>query len=224
MLNTPATTMVSFPATQYFAEEHKKKQIYLHHTAGGSSGHNVFKDWANSPERVGTCVAISGSGAITKDGEIVQGFSSKHWAYHLGLELKTFTKFKLPFIWLDKTSIGIEVCNFGYLTEKNGKFYTYVGTEMPKQFVTELDTPHRGFKYFHRYTDNQIESVKQLLLFWSERYGIPLDYNNDIWDLCPRALRGDAGVFTHNSVRADKTDIYPCPRMIAMLKSLTKNI
>lgn len=34
------------------------------------------------------------------------------------------------------------------------------------------------------------------------------------------ANRGEAGVFTHNSVRMDKVDIYPHPKMIAMLKSL----
>jgi len=36
----------------------------------------------------------------------------------------------------------------------------------------------------------------------------------------PRALRGEAGVYTHNSVRYDKVDIYPHPKMIEMLKSL----
>jgi hypothetical protein len=35
-------------------------------------------------------------------------------------------------------------------------------------------------------------------------------------------LKNESGVFTHNSVRADKADVYPCPRLIEMLKSLTK--
>jgi hypothetical protein len=57
-------------------------------------------------------------------------------------------------------------------------------------------------------------------LLWKEKYNIPLTYNEDIWDITPRALKGEAGVFTHNSVRKDKVDIYPHPKMIEMLKSL----
>ena len=70
------------------------------------------------------------------------------------------------------------------------------------------------------YTDAQIQSVKELLLLWKDKYNIPLTYHEDIWDITPRALKGEPGVYTHNSVRTDKVDIYPCPRMIAMLKTL----
>ena len=91
---------------------------------------------------------------------------------------------------------------------------------VPEDEVIQLDTPYKGYEYFHNYTDKQIESVKDLLLLWNNRYGIPLDYNEDIWDVSKRALRGEKGVFTHNSVRTDKIDIYPHPKMIEMLKSL----
>jgi len=29
-----------------------------------------------------------------------------------------------------------------------------------------------------------------------------------------------SGIYTHNSVRPDKSDMYPCPRVIEMLKNL----
>jgi hypothetical protein len=213
----------SFPESQYFKESFPKTQIYLHHTAGNANPLSVFDGWAANPERIATCVTIGGNpGTIGKwkDGLIVQGFSSKFWAYHLGLKTATFTKANVPYKSLDKISIGIEVCNWGQLTLKNGKYYTYTNREMPLSEVTELETPYKGFKYFHKYTDAQIESVKDLLLLWKDRYKIPLTYNEDIWNITPRALRGELGVFTHNSVRTDKVDIYPCPRMIAMLKTL----
>ncbi len=66
----------------------------------------------------------------------------------------------------------------------------------------------------------KLEESKDLLLLWKQRYNIPLTYNADIWDITPRALRGEAGVFTHNSVRTDKVDVYPHPKLIQMLKSL----
>lgn len=211
---------VSFPASQYIAEEHPKKQIYLHHTAGNADGVQVFNDWASNAERIATCVTISGPSQTTVDGQIIQGFSSKHWGFHLGLKESTFQKAGVPYQSLDKISIGIEICNWGQLTEKNGKFYTYVNRELPRSQVCELDKPHKGFRYFHNYTDAQIESVKQLLLMWKDRYKIPLDYYEDIWDITPRALKGASGVFTHNSVRRDKVDVYPHPKLIQMLKSL----
>jgi N-acetyl-anhydromuramyl-L-alanine amidase AmpD len=209
---------IDFPITQYLREEHPKKQIYLHHTAGRSNGENTFKWWASNPERVATCVCISGLGAV--DGQIVQGFSSKYWAYHLGIKRSVFDAYGVPYTNLDKYSIGIEICNWGQLSFTGGKFYNYVGGEVPEKEVIKLDVPYKRHIYFHNYTDAQIESVRQLLVLWNQRYGIPLKYNEDIWTVTQRALRGEAGVFTHNSVRADKVDIYPHPKMIQMLKSL----
>jgi N-acetyl-anhydromuramyl-L-alanine amidase AmpD len=211
---------VSFPSSQYIQEEHPKKQIYLHHTAGNPNGENVFKHWENNAERVATCVTISGKGPDCVDGQIVQGFSSKHWGFHLGLKESTFQKAGVPYKSLDKISIGIEICNWGQLTQKDGKFYTYVNRELPASQVCELEKPFKGYKFYHNYTDAQIESVKQLLLLWKDRYNIPLDYYEDIWDITPRALKGASGVFTHNSVRRDKVDVYPHPKLIQMLKSL----
>ena len=214
---------IDFPASQYIQEEHKKVQIYLHHTAGNANAVATFKGWESNPEKIATCISIAGRPDKTKsweDGQIVQGYSSKYWAYHLGLKESTFHKFGVPYKSLDKISIGIEICNFGQLTRVDGKFYTYVNSVIPEEQVIELKDKFRGYKYFHSYSDAQIASVKQLLLLWKERYNIPLTYNEDIWDVTPRALKGEAGVFTHNSVRYDKVDITPQPKMIEMLKSL----
>lgn len=216
-------TQHPFPSGQFFAEEQPKKQIYLHHTAGNADPFGVFEGWASNAERIATCVTIGGkpkAGARWQDGEVVQGFSSKFWGYHLGLKESTFSRFNLPYKSLDRISIGIEICNWGQLTTKNGKFYNYVNKEVPTDQVCELATPHRGYKYYHNYTDEQIGAVKELLQLWKQKYNIPLDYHADIWDLTPRALRGDSGVFTHNSVRADKVDVYPHPKLIEMLKTL----
>lgn len=209
---------VAFPESQYLKEESPKRQIYLHHTAGRSNGVNTFKYWASTPERVATCVAISGPGSV--DGQIVQGFSSKFWAYHLGVKRSVFAAHGVPYTNLDKISIGIEICNWGQLSFQDGKFYNYVGGEVPEAEVTELSKPFKGWKYFHKYSDAQIESTRQLLELWNQRYGIPLNYSEDIWGVTKKALKGEPGVYTHNSVRSDKVDVYPCPRLIQMLKSL----
>ena len=207
---------------EYMQEECAKYQIYLHHTAGNASGRATMRNWDSDKRgRIATCVTISNTGAKdSPDGEIVQGFSSKYWAYHLGLKQDHFKAFNAPYKQLDKYSIGIEICAWGPLTLKDGKFYTYVNTVVPADQVCELEEPFKGHKYYHKYSDAQIESVKNLLLYWNEVYDIPLDYNEDIWGLTERAFTMEPGVYTHNSVRKDKSDVFPQPELIAMLKSL----
>jgi N-acetyl-anhydromuramyl-L-alanine amidase AmpD len=207
---------VTFGAAHYINEETPKKQIYLHHTAGNDNAEGVFKYWEQTRDRVATCVVIDSKGLIA------QGFSSTKWAYHLGLKTNTFNNQGLAFQPLDKLSIGIEICNWGFLKEVGkGKYVNYVNREVPLDQVIKLDTPFKGHQFWHNYTDAQIEAVKELLLLWNDRYKIPLDYNDDIWGICSRALSAQPGVYTHNSVRKDKTDVYPHPGLIEMLKSLT---
>jgi len=218
-------TQYAFPENQYVKEEHSKVQIYLHHTAGNSDPFGTYRFWATNPERVATCVVIGGrpvANANWIDGEIAQGFSSKYWAFHLGLKESTFQKYGVPYQSLDRTSIAVEICNWGQLTynKVDGKFYNYVNRAVPQNEVCELATPFKGYKFYHAYTDAQIQSVKELLQLWNQRFGIPLTFNHDIFDINIRALKGEPGVYTHNSVRTDKVDISPQPKMIAMLQSL----
>lgn len=221
-LDTNKIKQVPLNESQYFKVEAKKNQIVLHHTAGNSSGVATIQNW-NSDDRgrIATCVTISGAGKNSVDGEICQAFSSKHWAYHLGVKQEVFRAYKVPYTELDKHSIGIEICNWGQLEKRGDKFYSYVDREVPKEAVTELETPYKGHKYFHRYTDAQIESVRNLLVYWKEQYNINLTFNYEqCFTVNTRALKGETGLYTHNSYRKDKIDIYPCPRMILMLKTL----
>jgi N-acetyl-anhydromuramyl-L-alanine amidase AmpD len=203
-----------FPESQYYATKHAKTQIYLHHTAGRRDANQVFRGWASDPVRVATCVSISG------DGTIVQGFSSAYWAYHLGLKSKHFQPLGLPYKDLNKGSIGVEICAAGSLKEKDGKFVTWYGAVIPKEDVVMFDEPYNGSRFFEKYTDEQIKATEELLVLWRDRYGIPITYNEDMWEISKNALSGKPGVWSHTSVRNDKSDIMPQPEMVQMLKSL----
>jgi len=217
---------VNLTDNQYFREEHPKSQIYLHHTAGNPSAINTAKYWQQDATRVATSFIISGkvkqpNSNNEKDGDIIQCFGSKYWAYHLGLKQEMFNSFGLPYKSLDKLSIGIEICNWGQLTkDDDGIFRNYVNGIVPSDEVTELQTPFKGYKYFHSYTDAQINATKELVTYLCEKFNISKIYNDDIFSLNKRAFNGDNGIYTHNSVRKDKVDIYPCPRIINMLKNL----
>ena len=199
---------------QFFEEQSEKKQIYLHHTAGNGNAEGVARFWNSNDSRIATAFVIG------ENGTIVQCFSSKHWAWHLGIDAEDFTKMGAKYQNLNKCSVAIEVCNWGMLKEKDGKFYNYVGGVVNPSYVTTLETAYKGYLHWYKYTDAQIESLRQLVEYLCETYDISKNYREEIWGLDKAAFNGERGIFTHNSVRKDKSDIYPCPRMIQMLQSL----
>lgn len=213
--------IINYPlnAGQYNSVETIKKQIYLHHTAGNESGFGVVNWWNTNADRIATSYVITGKVTPTKekDGDVIQCFDDKFWAYHLGLQQSVFTTNNIPYAPLDKTSIGIEVCNWGQLTKKGSKYYNYVNKEVAD--VIELPKAYKGYKYWHNYTDAQLNAIKELLLQLGKKHNISLKYNEDIWAISKRALMGVSGVFTHNSVRTDKVDVYPHPKLIEILQS-----
>lgn len=209
---------------QYYTEQTVKTQIYLHHTAGGSNPFNVVHGWNTNDIRVATALLVAGKPRkkdTFKDGEIVQSFSSKYWAYHLGLKGDVFKKNGLPYRQLDKISVAVEVCNWGQVTKTVNGWETYVGSVIPENEVVEYSIPFRGYHHYQKYTDAQIESLYNIIKYWGEKYNIPTKYIGDkMFDVCKEALGGVAGVYTHVSVREDKNDMHPQPELIEMLKSL----
>lgn len=199
---------------QYFQEEAKKTQIYLHHTAGNGNAVAVSRWWQSNADRIATAFVIGNKGTI------VQCFSSRHWAYHLGIDGQDFAVHGLRYQNLNKLSVGIEICNWGPLKHINGKYINYVKGVVDPSEVTVLDKPYKGNVLWHKYTDEQIESTRQLLVYLCETYNIPKAYRKEIFAIDAEAFKGTPGIYTHNSVRKDKSDIYPCPRMIAMLQAL----
>ncbi|MES2131493.1 MAG: N-acetylmuramoyl-L-alanine amidase [Bacteroidota bacterium] len=220
---------------EYYEEVRKKDTIIIHHTAGGHrpdwtiAGWNADRTTSGQRLRVATAYIIGGlsitDGDASWDGTICNCFPDNYWAHHLGL--KTTNN-----VLLNKKSIAIEICNYGPLTlsAKDGKFYNYVNKQVPAGMVVELSKPFRGYKYYHKYTDKQIASLKDLLLQLSKTYGINLKTGlqpllnagkgADAFLVNKDALAGKPGLWTHASVRKDKFDCSPQDNLMAMLKSL----
>jgi N-acetyl-anhydromuramyl-L-alanine amidase AmpD len=220
---------------QYIREDCSalKNQIYLHHSAGGSSAKNVIHGWQSNPEDVATAFIICGkpsSKDTHKDGDIYQAFGSKYWAYHLAFSKNTN---KIPskyhnFTYEQKIargSIGIEITSWGQLTKgTDGVFRSYVNTIVPSDEVITFENKYRGFSYYHAYTDAQISSLKDLLIYLCDKYKISKKFNADMFDINLRALDGENGIFSHTSVRVDKNDICPQPKLIKMLQEIEQGI
>ena len=218
--------LIQLPNDQYFREETEKHQIYLHHTAGNANAAGVIEDWARTEIRIATSFIIAGqpphNKLMWKDGQLYQCFSSKYWGYHLGLKATKLPPKSLTPMALQRGSIGIEICNWGWLTKRvDGKFINYVGGILSPDEVIDLGYDYRGYRYWHKYTDAQIATTKLLLQYLCEYWDIPTEYKGlEMFDLDDRAFRGESGIFAHCSVRPDKWDISPQPKLIEMLESL----
>ena len=133
---------------------------------------------------------------------------------------------------MHKNSVGIEVNNFGPLTKDGDVFKTYVGTIAHPDQVFDLGYEWRGYRYWHNYSDQQISSLKSLIQFIGNRDGIDIskglceflqsEQPDDAFEFKKEVLDGKVkGVLNHSNVRKDKTDMYPHPKLIEMLKSLS---
>ena len=191
--------------SQYYQDKYEKKQIVLHHTASNGNAKNVITGWKESPQKIGVAFVIDG------DGTIHQAFSSTHWAHHLGVHEKNNRV-------LNQQSIGIEICNWGPLSFTEGKYFNYLNQEIPGDEVVGYFQKFRGSFYYQRYSEKQLESLKELLNYLCETYGIPKTYNADMWGFSKSALEGKSGIYSHVSFRKDKSDCHPQKELIEKLK------
>lgn len=217
-MGQPKVIHHDFSESQYYHDVTEKSQIVLHHTVSGSNVSGDINWWEQTPARVATCVIVA------RDGTVHTLFKSEKWAHHLGIKSWIFNKFNIPSYGanknLNKGAIGLEIDSWGGLVKRKGKFYRTGNKEISVDKVIDYGRDIRGFRYYEKYTEEQISSVKFLLEYWRDRYNIPLDYKDNMWNLNTDALEGTPGVWTHVSYRPDKSDCHPQENLIKMLKSL----
>jgi len=220
-------------ADEYYNEVYEKDTIFIHHTAGSHRPDWTIAAWEHDKTesglslKVATAYVIGGTSTRdpkdnTFDGVIMKAFDDKFWAHHLG------TKESNNSI-LNKKSVAIEVCNYGPLVlGKDGNYYNYVKNAVPANMVVKLDKPFKGYTYYHAYTTKQLESLKFLLLDIVKRHpkidlkqGLKFILtNNDCFEFNQAAVKGMPGLWTHTNVRKDKSDMYPHPQLLELIKSL----
>lgn len=195
---------------QYYPQVKNKIMIFWHHTAG-TSADGAISWWNQTPEKVGTAYVID------RDGKIIETFEPNRWAYHLGVKGDDDVA--------DKDSIGIELVAVGQLYKEGAEFVFYplfpskVGRKViPTNEVAILDTPWKGFKYYQKYTDKQIESLIWLTKKLQKDFNIPtqvdfknfFEYNKDVIT----AGIHTPGIWSHTTVRQDKNDVVPYPEFL----------
>ena len=208
------------------------ENFFIHHTAGWNNPYNTINSW-NKDDRGrvatqycigGTSVKVGSYGDDKYNGQVVECFPDNYIGWHLG---------KVGNFNMSKYSSAVEINNFGYVTKKNGKYYTYVNSEVPESMVCDLGYEFRGHQYWHAYTKEQIESLGLLIKHVKNIYpdidmvsGLPqllkdgvhpkeaFDFNDDAYNGRIK------GLWTHTNVRKDKYDCFPQPELVDMLKNL----
>lgn len=207
---------------EYLLGPTKKEYLFLHHTAGGHDPYGVVKMWNNDTRgRIGTEFVLGGqsvfNGNNLYDGVIVQAFPEGAYGWHLGNNGSDY---------MHSHSVGIEVCNFGYI--KDGK--TYTGQKADPKQIVELKQAFRGYKFWHRYSDKQLSTLKALILHIAKRDNIDVrkglveeirKNGAAAFEWNENAFYGKVkGMWTHTNTRKDKVDMFPQQELMDMLLSL----
>jgi len=206
---------------EYFGGDRGKHWIFLHHTAGWNNPYNTVDHWNNDRRgRVATEFVIGGQNIKNNDskydGEIVQCMPEGGYGWHLGTGNSV----------MHRHSVGIEVCNFGYIS--NGR--TYAGTIPHENQVVTLKEKFRGFKEWHRYSDEQLRSLRNLILYIANRDDIDptvglvdliKEKGTEAFDICSVSMCTESkGLWNHTNCRKGKFDMAPQQELIDMLLSL----
>lgn len=210
------------PYDEYISGKYSNNYIILHHTAGWDDPEKEINNWAkDSLRKVGTEFIIGGQrctdGRSLYDGKIMKAFPDGCQANHIGKSGSSY---------MNLHSVGIELCNFGYC--KKGR--TYTGANVISSQMCE--TPEfRGFTQWHKYSDKQLKSLHELLLYVSKRDNIDLHRGLYEWikkegspkafDFHQDAYNGSVkGLLTHANIRKDKFDVSPQDELIDMILTL----
>jgi len=210
------------PKGEYKEGPTKKEYVFLHHTAGWHNPYKTIRNWGNDTRGAVATEFVLGGPSIKGnddkyDGVLVQAFPEGAYGWHLGKNGSQH---------MHTHSVGIEVCNFGWI--KDGK--TYAGATADRSQIVTLAQPFRGHKTWHRYSDTQIEVLRKWILWIAERDSIDVR-KGLVEEVREKGAAGfefnaDAyygrikGLWTHTSIRKDKSDMFPQTELIDMLLSL----
>ena len=210
------------PSGEYKVGPTSKEYVFLHHTAGWHKPLNCIDSWGRDDRGAVATEFVLGGQSIkgddnSWDGTMVQAFPDGNYGWHLGKNGSQH---------MHTHSVGVEVCNFGYIN--NGK--TYAGTTAHESQIITLDKEFRGHKTWHKYSDTQIESLRKWILYIAERDNIDVrdglvteirKNGADGFEFNENAYYGKVkGMWTHTNTRKDKSDMFPQQELIDMLLSL----
>jgi N-acetyl-anhydromuramyl-L-alanine amidase AmpD len=138
------------------------------------------------------------------DGKILRTMDDKYY----------LNKFENQLI--NDRSIFIEICNYGELFLKEGIYYNHFNKPINESEVLELNG-----KYYELLTDNQIDSIVNLVKYLKNKWQIDLNIKIDNeWFNHNENWFSLGGLRTFGQIIKDKSDLFPQPNLITGLNSI----
>ena len=205
---------------QYSKATTVKSQIYLHHDA--------FYQRSDKGKGCASILfdkGVSCHAMIDIDGHIEYMFDDKYISYCQGLVQPAVP----GQIWPNATGLSVEIAGLGY----EGRAVDYsIGEPLVNCVDWNGNTiaEYKSHKKYQEYSDAQIVALKGLLKRWVAKHNIPFKWEGKkTYKLMfpkkgtnsPEVAKGKPGIWTHNSVDKDKSDVFPSPKLIKMLKQLS---
>ena len=226
----------------YDTEETTKTQIVLHHTAGNNTAAGYIAGWQKESYPLATHYIIP------RTGQTEQLYEDKYWSNHLGTDLPNNAFLQKHSLAVEISSYGYLTLKKN--NQGKRVWQSWSGQEVPddqvaepyrisgngtiESFVDKVPGGYRGYVRFQKYTDGQIKSLETILRGWKNSYpSIPLKLTpenykemfpntktNGEYDISKNASGQVPGLYTHNSYRPDKVDIFPQKELLEMLMGL----
>lgn len=198
---------LTLPVGEFFEPAGQKNGICIHHTVGGTA-RSTYDWWRKDRSADGTGRRVGTAYLIERDGSIHEVFAPEAWAYQFGLSWRVDRK--LAF---EKRFIGIELASVGPLLEKDGAFYCFDRvdnkTRVDKRTVFDFGKTWRGYRYWTRYPEAQVDALIELIDDLCARFLIERRVPSDFTRFYGEELFDFEGVIGHTMVRTDKTDPNP---------------
>ena len=212
------------PKGEYVEGPVNNEYIFLHHTAGGSNPYRCIDHWGRDDRgRIATEFVLGGVNHRNENDEyngvMVQAFPEGAQGFHLG---KTGSGY------MNRHSVGLEICSMGYLDEN---MKTYVGSVCAESQIIQLDEAFKGKLFWHAYSEEQIKATEKWLRYVGERDGVDIRLGlkqfiqkygpTKGFDFIEDAYYGKVkGLLVHGNVRHGKSDCYPHQDLVDMILSL----
>lgn len=175
----------------YFKETYDKTQIIIGHTYRNNMLH--YAEWIY---RLNGKNKKTATFTINKDGKIYQHYNPSFYSSFINKEQ-------------DKASISIVLENVGWLRKDgiSNKYLDWLGNEYKKQNEDVLNKRWRNYSYWDKYSNKQLESLKDLVTELCQEYNVPKNFiGHNVYD---ENIDLYKGIVFRSNYYQETTDVSP---------------
>lgn len=106
---------------------------------------------------------------------------------------------------------------------ETGRFGRIAGADpvrVPYEYCT--CKPYHGCTHYEMMGDRQLQALRRLLKSLLSQFHLQFPYDNQLGEICPRALAGKSGIYFASSYDKRRSDIHPQIELLHLIKSLAQ--